>query len=122
MVPFLDFGDVFAVDFMFFVFSFMIFFDVFLNFVVSQEKRLVDLFAIEMIEFLQFSEESILIMGSVDGELDLIEIVFGNLLNVHGFVRVGGQRKVLMEGLLELLSLFENTLGRGGFEFGEGHR
>lgn len=122
MVPFLDFRDVFAVDFMFFVFSFMIFFDVFLNFVVSQEKRLVDLFAIEMIDFLQFSEESILIMGSVDGELDLIEIVFGNFLNVHGFVGVGGQCKVLMEGLIELLSLFENTLGRGGFEFGEGHR
>ncbi len=72
---------------------------------------MVDLFTIEMIDFLQFSEEGILIMGSVDGELDFIEIVFGNFFNVHGLVGVGGQGKVLMESLLELVSLFENTLG-----------
>ena len=74
-----------------------------------------------MINFLKFSEERILILGPVDGEFDLIEIVFGNFLNVHGFVGVGRKGKVLMEGLPQLLSLSENSFWGGGLEFGVGH-
>ena len=121
MVSFLDYSDVLVVDLMFFVLNFMIFLEIIFDFIVSQEEGLIDLFAIEVINFLEFSEEGILVLGPVDGELDLIDIVIGNLLNVHGFVRVGGKREGLVKSLPHLLSLFNNSLGGGGFKFGDWH-
>lgn len=121
MVSFLNFDDVLFEDLMFFVLDFMIFLEILFDFTVSQEERLIDLFAIEVIDFFEFSEERILVLGPVDGELDLIDIVIGNLFNIHGFIWVDGNRECLMEGLPQLLSLFENSFGGGGFKFGDWH-
>lgn len=121
MVSFLDFSDMLIVDLMFFVFDLMIFLEVFFYFSVSQQKGLVYFFAIEMIDFFKFSEEGILILGSVDGELDLIDVVIGNFFDIHGFIGVDGKEEVLVEGLSELLSLFEDSFGGGGLKFGDWH-
>jgi hypothetical protein len=82
---------------------------------------LINLFAIKIIDFFEFSEKGILVLGPVDSELDLIDIVIGNPLNVHGFIGVDGKIEILVKGLPQLLSLFENSFGGGCFKFGDWH-
>ena len=70
---------------------------------------------------LEFSEERILVLGSTNGIFDLVQIVIGDFLNVHGLIVVDGKDKVLIECFSELLSLLENSFGRGGLEIWDWH-
>ncbi len=110
-----------VVDLMFFVFEFIIFLEILFDFAVFEEEGLVNLFAIKVIDLFEFSKEGILVLGPVNSELDLIDIVIGNPLNIHGFVGVDRKVEILVEGLSQLLGLFENSFGGGCFKFGDWH-
>ncbi len=86
VISLMDISDVLVIIFVFFVFNLMIFLEVLFDFFVSQQKRLVDFFAILLVYLLQFPEKRILVLGSTDGEFDFVQIIFCHFLNIHRFV------------------------------------
>lgn len=60
-----------------------------------------------LISSLEFSKKIILILGPCDGVFDLVKFVVNNFRDMHCFSRTIWKSEKLIEGLLELLSLFE---------------
>lgn len=108
-VSFMNFIHTFAVKFRLLVAFILILGKVFFNLIISNQQWFADLFPLLLISFLEFSKKIILILGPCDGVFDLIKLVVNNFWDMYSFSWTVWKSEKLIQGLLELLSLFKNS-------------